>query len=315
MNKVKLHLLALSAILLAATPGQAQDDPAALLPEVGYAFQAFNSQGMLGGVHGAIHNVAVGNPAAAQDFQRISFGLAYQYETASDPFSQSTSIYEREPANYIQSAGLIVPIGRLRIGGGFSERYSALTTSRQKDDEEVPIESFFKWVGAQTAEGFAKTRIYDLSGLASLTMTNILTGPDRLDIGLTVRKSFFAQTDRSGLLPTQEKGEGYSFTLGFRYLPGNFFLKGVQLGGFIEEGPKIRSLSATSPSITRGADGSLVGSSARVKKVVAELPTRYILGVRLGPWHDLVFMTEWGRVDWQFIDANTQAEKLQNFSA
>lgn len=132
-----------------------------ILPQ-GYSLNLLNSKGT-SGINNSVSNINFINPAALDEFYKITAGISYEYQTNIKEAWFAGIGYKRYSNITPQSFGLIIPIKELKIGISAGQTYKS-----NMDLGEIPTTTTEQPDGAgETFNADFKTNIYSYSFLLS----------------------------------------------------------------------------------------------------------------------------------------------------
>lgn len=193
---------------------------AQLESKVTYIPQGFNltQLGLYGYSNSTIttaEQVSFGNPALLHDFERLAFGISRQWESPLDTAWVVGIGHRRLDNIQPQSAGLVIPIGRIHLGMGIGQKYNSLAES-----PPIPIISEVYPEGTgETFQILDKTHILSYSFTASTPLNLGSIFKDRLVVGarlsrselFTFRKIYVTSLEENATVDSWAVGMMYSF--------------------------------------------------------------------------------------------------------
>ncbi len=199
----------------------------------GYVISQLSGLGSSGVVRTTIANACSSNPAAMADFYRITFGMSAQIESKIKPAWFANIGYRRPSDQPIQSVSVVVPVGTVRLGIGYFQKFSA---ERLIDPIEIKTVLYPEGTG-EYIKTYQHAIIDALTGMASVGYRGVLNATDRIDIGIAVRHN---RLDYREVLGESEMSSSlaryYSWGFGLRYkLPIDDSHK-IYLGVMFEQG-------------------------------------------------------------------------------
>lgn len=225
MVKHTLLILALviSSILVAQdTKKLSSTIPVLYLPH-GYVLESISGTGFQNCVNNHIANISSSNPASSSHFNKLSFGLSYQFESSTQPGWIADIVRMREQNKYPQSFGLIVPVKMFRVGLGYSQRYNSVLDFGQME-KITPDQPY------GTGEFFSASKteiVYCYSGIFSYSIHNFLGERNILSVGLMGSFNYLDLNERIHTIKMSEYTKDYSWTFGIQYNIANKFHFGI----------------------------------------------------------------------------------------
>jgi hypothetical protein len=206
-------LISISCSLLAQESSLIGTEIPVLYMPLGYVLESISGAGFQNCGNNHIANINSSNPASSSNFQKLSFGLSYQFESSEQPNWVADINCTREKNSYPQSIGLIVPLKSFRFGFGFSQRYNSLM-----DYGKMEISTIEQPDGTGKFISATKTEIvYCYSGLCSYSINNFLGAENVLSIGLASCLNDFNLREHLYNLRMSESVKGYGWTFGVQY--------------------------------------------------------------------------------------------------
>ena len=231
MIKHFLYILALitSSILFAQNVPKLSDNVPILYLPHGYVLESISGTGFRNCVNNHIANIGSSNPASSSYFQKLAFGVSYQFTSSSQPNWIADINCMRKQNNYPQSVGLIVPLNTFRFGIGISQRYNSvqdygqmeLTTPEQPDG---------------TGEFYSATKteiVYSYSGIFSYSIYDFLGKRNILSVGLMGGINYLNLKQSIYTIEMNENASDYSWAFGIQYNIANK----IQFGLFYLNSP------------------------------------------------------------------------------
>lgn len=205
--------LSIGCSLIAQQSSQIGTDISVLYLPHGYVLESISGSGFQNCGNNHIANIGSSNPASSSNFQKLSFGVSYQFESSVQPNWIADINCTREKNNYPQSIGLIVPLKTFRFGFDFSQRYNTLIdygkTERMTVEQPEGTGEFFS---------ATKTEIVSCySGLCSYSINNFIGAENVLSIGIAGCLNDFNLREHLYNIRMKESAKGYGWTFGIQY--------------------------------------------------------------------------------------------------
>jgi hypothetical protein len=222
------------------------------------------------------------NPASLRDLNRLSFGVSYQFDSPIDPAWIAGIRHKRKKDALPQSFGLVIPSGRLRIGAGFSQRYSSIRDygSMLLTTVEHPDGTGEKFTSSRTS------RVTGYSGIAAYSLKNAVQPEDELTFGIRGTLNRLSIEDRLYHLIGKAESNRFSWAVGFNCR----FSTKAQVGLYYEKGPSFMGkikFEYNNPLVQSDIDTSIAGNNQNINADPATrsfpmeggLPDRLHLGI------------------------------------
>lgn len=192
----------------------------------GFVLESLSGYGFSGATYSPIFNIATGNPAEMANFDNFSFGFAHQANTEIDSFGIPDVKFQRVNNFIPQSAGMVYPFQNLRIGAGFSQRYSA-----EIQFENIPIITlqYPGGTGEYTTARFKNT-IYSISALLSYHFNSLITKADQFSIGTQTNMNLLRNRQSIYDLTAKLSDEEINWKFGLRYTYHHQSIEKLQFG-------------------------------------------------------------------------------------
>ncbi|MBD3225628.1 MAG: hypothetical protein GF313_12945 [Caldithrix sp.] len=205
--------------------------PILFLPQ-GDVIRSMNGAGFNNSLYNHITNISSSNPASLNDFNKMSAGLSFHFETSLKPAWLGLGNHERDQKYVPQSFGFVLPFKRWAVGFGFSQRYNSIL-----DFGKVAITTFNN--PDSTEEYFTASKsniVHSYSGLLSYAIHNVITKDDKISAGLQYTYNSLRVEEQNYHTSLQATTNAMSWTAGLRYDLSNT----VKLGLFYQSGPSFK---------------------------------------------------------------------------
>jgi len=192
-----------------------------LLPQ-GFTLNNLNASGN-SNIENNISNLSSLNPAALNNFNKISFGASYHFETKIKEAWFADIKGERIFTEVPQSAGFVFPFMNFRFGLAMEQNYNW-----KMDLGKIPVTTFENPDGTgEFFEPIFKYNIKSYSFLTSASIKNIFSN-DEISLGLKLSNNHFYYYEKNYLVDADFKDNSLGFGFGSIYkinLEENKFLK------------------------------------------------------------------------------------------
>lgn len=196
-------------------PAQVYDSYIAFMP---HAFQ-LNSLSWSGysTLTGEASNINSINPASISQYNKISLGAAYQFESFSEDAWIAQIGVKRMYTALPQSAGIIFPIGNFKLSAGMDQHYNS-----RLDLGKIPVTTIQNPDGTgEYFEPIDKTNINRYSAAVAYSFNELFTEKSSLSLGIRLSYYHISQYESFYYLEADETFSGYSFSLGLTYKANN----------------------------------------------------------------------------------------------
>jgi len=247
MNRViMLSVLLFIFIGSAISPAQQQLAQPSYILDVpqGFVLESLSSYGYNNTTINTISNISNTNPANMFDYNRISFGISYQVDSKiKDSWYADIDHYRKNQA-LPQSFSFILPLNKIRIGLGFSQKYNSELDYGEFTGTIVDTSNPAGYLDIVTVRAFKTCHLFDYSLSLGYTFNNFVSDKNSLDIGLKI--SWYRYSDEFvakviNILPGYQKDDfsmknkhstdEFSFAIGMKYR-----LENLQIGLVYERG-------------------------------------------------------------------------------
>lgn len=120
---IRLVIYVILSSVLFAQKISSRESNAIFLPQ-GFVNESLSSNGVYNNEK-SVFNISSENPIGIMNFDNISFGFAFQYESKIDDAWMADIGYKRYTNLLPQSMGIVLPLKYFNIGYGFSQSYNA----------------------------------------------------------------------------------------------------------------------------------------------------------------------------------------------
>jgi len=225
MKKFILLLILLHINLYAQKVGTTSA-PSTFVPQ-GHVLSSINSMGFSRLINQQVSNVGNINPASLSQFENLSFGISYQFETDVTPAWIAGLGHSRSQLAKPQSFGLVVRDDQFRYALSFNQRYNSFV-----DFGDIPITT------VEHPEGTGETFSPHIKELIDSYSTNVsytfFDGPNEVSLG--AKLDFNILSHEEEILHTVAHTSGFSISgaIGLNYqLDEN-----ITIGLFYERAPE-----------------------------------------------------------------------------
>lgn len=198
----------------------------------GYVLESISGSGFTNSTSSHVTNISSSNPASLHNFDNVSVGLSYQFESSIKPAWIVNINHERKKTTLPQSFGLVLPFNKLRIGLGFSQRYNSIL-----DFGKVEIRTIENPEGTGEYIEASKTDIVNsCATLLAYSINNLLDNNDALVLGIQFSYNYLDV--KKQIYHSTIKADSYDIGLSFglNYLVSKKF----QFGLFFEKNPSFK---------------------------------------------------------------------------
>ncbi|MBN1895159.1 hypothetical protein JW906_11715 [bacterium] len=263
----------------------------------GFVLEGLSGTGIPQATVNSVSNIGSCNPALWVDETNVCFGISEQFESGIDPAFLVDMYYRRDRKGLPQSAGIVLPAGRLRFGAGFSQGYNAYTGLG--DLEFTHIDSSGDYVSGGRLQAFSRTLVNGFSALLSTSCSPASATLLSIGIRMSLDRLSFYEKVHTVECRAEDWAAGWSagMRLDFEIQPSMF----IRIGTFFKKGPRFRTNARVSgmgslldsdidPSVT-GNNQAIAGSLIRSEYPVrTEMPSRLQIGCFAGS-ESSVFLT------------------------
>jgi len=253
---------------------------AMFLPQ-GYVLESLGGFGYSNCTIVTIPNICNSNPALITDFNNMSVGISYQFDTNIKPAKWYDLTHRRIMNGFPQSVGFVIPFKNLRIGIGASQRYNS-----RLDYGKISVTTAEKPEGTgETFNPIANTYLMSYSAVLSFSLKNF-------SAGLQYNLNRFYHEAIIGILHTKVSAYTYksSWSAGVKYKLKENSTFGFQIGMFYESSLRLSgSTHMQLPSFVSGKRDVLLTSKG-------EIPNKMHFGFLIDPPFPLKFtcnLTYW----------------------
>ncbi len=187
------------------------EHPVVFLPQ-GFAIQTLSSLGTSNIVND-ISNISSINPAAINEFNKISGGISYLFQSKIDEAYVAGIGHNRIQDFTPQSFGILFPFNELTIGVGMRQRYNS-----ELDFGQIPITTMEQPDG--TGEYFRaiyKTNVYSYSFILSYLSDNFLGQGNDLSLGFKLDYNRLHEYEEIWKMSNNIVSNSFSWSAGFTY--------------------------------------------------------------------------------------------------
>ena len=179
--------------------------------------ETLNSSGFLGTLETSVSDVTSGNPANLNNYEKISFGISYQFSKPfQNPFSylNGTSV-ERKTDIIPQSIGIVYPLNdQWSFAAGFNQVYSNLMESEAFEVTTIEHPEGTGEIVTATNE----TRLFKYSLTAGYKVRDLLLGTDKLTGSFQIDFFHLKQSERFWHTKISYQNSVPTFSLGLNYV-------------------------------------------------------------------------------------------------
>jgi len=250
-----------------------------LLFQQGFILESLSGYGFSNGAMQSITTLGSGNPATLSNFNKLSTGLSYQFDTGIDSFLFISDVAHKRSNNALpQSAGVIIPIDILCVGASYNQKY----TSQYEFRNEIRTINNPEGTGEFWTAEFNRNVSY-FSLLTSYQLKEAFSPSDNITFGFQFNLNFL-NIDES-LFSTSAKLSSNSpnWKFGILYDRGKSFDNKFQLGVYYETAVSISGDVELEGFQFVGPDTNMIPGINEIPvpvtfNVTAKLPLRMVLG-------------------------------------
>jgi hypothetical protein len=278
----------------ALAQGSPPGDPFLLSPQA-FTFPALSGAGLSATFGVAVADVGAVNPAALGAFDRAELGLAYKAETSVDGGYLSEFFdYEAEHGARPQSAAVVVPVGALRLGAGYAQRYAG-----GLGFDTIITET-------DTAASSFTSRVETFSPQAAYRLEHALAEGDAFTLGLRVGLGRAEHEERLDTLVTRFSEWSTHVAVGASYRTGA--ARPLGLGLYYESPLRFETTTTLRFPDVEFPSGEVVGVISVPVRYRDALPGRLGLSLHYEPTPTLRLGADAARVFWE--DAGRERAQL-----
>jgi hypothetical protein len=250
----------------------------------GFVYESLSGYGFPNSTINSLTNIGSSNPAIAADYSRISIGVSEQLDTKINSVSYIDISHKRDKPFLPQSAGIVIPIRKLRVGLGFSQKYNAFVDYGELTGTRVDPSSPSGYVDTGKIRAFNRIHVIGYSLMSSGSILNhsgtVLHSGVRLEIDQLTYQSTIAQNELIA------KDFAFGWSAGFRFdikMDSSWSLK---FGMFVDKGTHFDAFAYDSgyrPSVTLETSEDTISASESVRwHIVQKMPTQLHAGLFAG---------------------------------
>jgi hypothetical protein len=277
-----LLLLIVFLNLFAGDPDRIDPNNRIRLYDQGFVLESLTGYGISSSTNFPIFNISTGNPASISAFNTFAVGFSNQFDSKVESFPIDDASFQRLNNFVPQSAGLIYPLQNLRIGAGFSQKYSGEIIFNKI---EITTVNDPQGTGEFYTPSF-KNAIHAASALASYQFQNLLLQTDQLSVGLQFNLNFLNAEQSIAHTTAKLNANHGNWKFGFTYNGGSEQMETFRLGLYFETGVKISgNVEFEGPELlTADPDSSMLGNNERITADLepypryAEIPPQMVFG-------------------------------------
>ncbi len=256
------------------------------------------------GILNNISNIGSINPAALSNYNDISFGLSYQFETNINEAWIADIGYKREMDFVPQSAGIIFPIYNLSLGLSMRQSYNGIM-----DIGPIPVTTTEFPDGTGEFIDFQEnTILYDYSFLASYNIENIIEG---WNLSLGGRYSIYNMNmtnEITGFAGTSLNFRGNNWAGGIVVENRSESNKYLQLGIFYEKIINLTENHEDGLTVTPVSDTSRPLPFYIVTNYIAQFPARLKFDFDIRTVPRFIFLGSISEILWKNIEQDSPNE-------
>jgi len=304
-------LIVLIAVMFVHLDAQVSGEIRAAFLTQGFVLESLSGLGFPGSNITTISNISSCNPASLYDFETLSLGLSYQFDSELYP-AWIAGIGHKRVNNYLpQSAGIVFPMNALRFGLGFSQRYNSIL-----DFGEMPIITEEQPEGTgETVSACKTTSIKAYSVLVSYSFQNVLFRNDNIHLGLQYNLNRLDFTQSIWHISLSAKGFSCNLSTGVRYDFRHDFLPDAKIGVYFEKGAEFRETGKIQGEdlkivydVDKQENNQTIVSSINNNSfpVVAILPDKLHFGFLVQPLSPLKLTFDLTKIFWNQVQDNNE---------
>ncbi len=202
----------------------ANEHQVAFLPQ-GFALQTLSSLGT-SNIINDISNISSINPASINEFNKISCGISYLFQSKIDEAYIAGIAHNRIQNFTPQSFGILFPFNELKIGIGMRQRYNS-----ELDLGQIQITTMERPDG--TGEYFLpiyRTNVHSYSFILSYLFDNFLSQGNEFSLGFKLDYNRLHEYEEIWRMSNDIVANSFGWSAGFIYKIGKEDKKALKLG-------------------------------------------------------------------------------------